>query len=394
MKYKEPAPEPNPDLLFTDFQVRTTPFFEDVLVERFGSRISEEQRMLATPIPVENRISYLKQTTATNGVITSGQLARELDVSSVWAVQAAEWIGLVADNYDVADYAVEYPAIALPLLAEEKQWREQYQTLDEHISANTVAAVLGTSKGWARSTAQALAITTTAEVSPNNHPYRGYKKQDILKLRHVLLSVPLQGELKSSLALEKIIGKDHKSIERFCESRGIASETRRSNHNHRVARFYREDAVIKAIENSAAVDVEPIWDWVTVPMIAASIGRTVDWVAARVLPYQADAQLRRVGDGRLDVCFAPFIIDELRQQSEKLASYETAGTELALKGLARITGHSRAWVQRRLPYVGVEPKTMLDHHGVPQAYYPEETAVLLENVAITRHKIKDTPEVS
>lgn len=327
--------------------------------------MSYAQELLALPIPLENRITYLSpsQQLLPKG-LNAAAIASSKGIPIDWVKTKAKEIGVEPDWGGYPEYTAE-------LLEEEWRWEGIYASAGRHISLDSVAKYLGRGRPWVATWAADLGSYPRYRKLGRNREVLSYETGVLYQLRHILLAFPLSNGWYTLGDLATMTRLKPGRVVSILEENGVYGELRRCIHDLSEITHYPPDC-LEILEDKSPRRLPPGGEWMTRHAMAEALGKDFSWVSERVKPYQAELRLN--DQGKPADHYSRGVYELLLREAE---GYELAGEYLGVRGLARVTGKSTSWVRRRLPYISVDSREMLDEGKRSYTHYHPSAAQAL-----------------
>lgn len=129
--------------------------------------------------------------------------------------------------------------------------------------------------------------------------------------------------------------------------------------------FTRGGRVINIVDLSHRI-VSPADNWLSVSQLADILGRSINWVNARVDTLGHGAEIRQPKIGKPCPHYPPTALEQLKSMDQ----VQPAGNWLSLPKLVQLVGHNPKWVATQLKKLGVESEERLGSSNRPSAHYP------------------------
>lgn len=316
--------------------------------------MSYEQELIATPVPFANRVAFLSDYVKPYAKAeTIEHIAKALDVPVGRAVRMAEEVG--ASVYQDTNGEKRYEHFTREVIEEELEWQQLYDELDAFVTANDIAYHLAKSRKWVQEHLYGAGIYPESRIGPAGRVVSMYPKIALPMMRTILLHVPPADDWYTTTEVETLLGHTKEWIDAMVAKYDLEVEQRLSALSYRSTPHYPEHT-LKVLQEISQ-DIQPAGNWLTKQQIAEGIGKSVSWVAVRLLEYATMAEKRLDNTSRTLLHYPPEVIRALMEEVDKLP--ETAGDWLTANGIAKALRVDREWVISHLGVYGERGKSRL-----------------------------------
>lgn len=338
---------------------------------------SHTQELLDTPIPIENRIELLSAyVIPTSKIHSLEQMAKKLGITPHRVRELTNEIGIapLIDNGKT-----EYPLFTFELLEEELAWDATFESLEEYLSAKSIAKVVARDERWVKHRANELAIFPELRTFSSGREGFGYPKTLIPILRHVMLQTPLAGEWFNLSELEQEMGKSREWVIARLKNGGFTPNERVARTNHAVTDHFPPDSY-DYLKRCLQEESRQAGDWLTMTYIARSLGRDEKWVKAHLEPYETLKEKRLDDVNKMTYHYPPLVYEALVRINIQTQSYEESGEYMTVKTLAQKIGRSVLWVKNRVDQIEATPETRRNRSNRLYEYYPPKALEQLRHL--------------
>lgn len=386
-----------PIRIIEDEQIVDVPIFNEATRMPLPE-YSYAQELLTIPIPLENRIAhlipYIEPVATTH---TQYSIAITIGAPVRWVARTAERIGIMPLSGDGGSEksVCQYRSPALEVLQEEWEWYQAYNELDDQLTETAIAQFVARSPQWVRKTAYELEVYPGRAVKSGRERLT-YKKTLIPQLRHILLVFPPAQDWCTKQELIELTGKSWPWIERQLQDADIKIMKRRSEITGSVHEYSAPESrefLVAQARLDETKRAEPI---IEAPAKAEVLERGLALIAVAKMVGRSwawvESRLPYVGvDSREGTDRTSDILDEeIATRLKKLAEEEAADTRLSVAAIAKILGHRPPWVRARLPFTTIMPEEKRENtYVVYKSEVVDQLRTLPEDVITKGPKPKD-----
>lgn len=345
---------------------------------------SYTQELLETPVPLANRIELLSAyVLQTAKIHTLGQLVKKLDITPKAVHELSEELGI--EFKEGPDGAEEYPLFTYELLQEELAWGEIIAEQDDYVSVEMTSRIIGRDVRWVKHRANELAVFPSYQMTATKRMSLAYPKSLIAQLRHVMLHTPPAGEWSSIAELAEEVERDRDWVVKRLQDAGIESQERIGRLNHNSNPHY-PPAASEYLFECLQAENNVAGSWVTAAYIEHSIGRTNQWVSARLTVYDQVKELRLDDNMKRTWHYPPEVLKALKAESEQEMAVQAAEEFMTVKALAQKLGRSVLWVRNRVAEIEATPEIRRNRSNRAYEYYSPD---VLEELTRINEQARD-----
>jgi len=313
--------------------------------------------------------------------LQASKLAEVLNTNQRWVYRRVTTLGLEPELRLYNGQETQFwPIGTLTLLRKERAKLEAQRELPEIMTAKEIAELLGRSYGWTCKMIRRLQLRPSRHETRRSRRTALYSKRVFLRVQAVLEEAELAEFELNLYQIVELTGFDRQWIERRLEEGGFKAELKRSPLTGKALRFYPKE-VVKYLQG---LELYPVaCTWLTAEAIEKEIGKSTNWVRARLKKPEIHTQAQLRLDTQLvpRLHFPPTVLEQFRAEIYELEKVPLAGDWLLVNAIADQLGRSKLWVRNRIVFLEIRGEMRRDGRGRSKEHFSPDIVERLQNDA-------------
>lgn len=225
----------------------------------------------------------------------------------------------------------------------------EYQNTGKIVGTSRIAKTIGRSVAWTKQLIAEAGVEPHHHVEINGRQVPKYGAYVIgLVADYDKENYPPADDWFNYYQLIDLFGEDRSWIKARLDEAGIQPQNRRNMDTGKTLAYFPPSSldVLNSAKDNRPAAAQP--DWLTAEAVERHLGKSPNWIRARLDAYADDAKLMLDSRQTPRWHYPPGTLDGLRQELAELESIPKANGYLSLSDLARELGKSRLWVSNRI----------------------------------------------